>query len=367
MGGQTENKKTGDITLEEIQKAIPAHFFERNELRFLVSVCFSVSLTLLTGYLAYKFIPLNVYMIPAWVLYAIVNGTIATGIWVLGHECGHEAFSKSKLANDLLGFVLHSALLVPYFSWQHSHFVHHSRTNHLTEGETHVPVKNTSAGGRAYIRLKELIGEDAFSLFSMFNILFIGWPAYLIFGATGGPARGFTSHFITPNKLFPPRFMPKVIASNVGLGITIYCLYKWAQLTSFNEVLALYIGPYLVVNMWLTGYTFLQHTDKDVPHYDERAWNWLKGALCTIDRNYPAFINALHFNIRNTHVLHHLFSHLPHYNAPIANEYLKKVLGDRYLFDHKNPWRSFFETCKLPAVEHIKDGEWRFITKSKKE
>ena len=28
---------------------------------------------------------------------------------------------------------------VPYFSWQRSHAVHHAKTNHMTEGETHVP------------------------------------------------------------------------------------------------------------------------------------------------------------------------------------------------------------------------------------
>jgi fatty acid desaturase len=34
---------------------------------------------------------------------------------------------------DTVGYILHSLLLVPYFSWQRSHAVHHSKTNHLTE------------------------------------------------------------------------------------------------------------------------------------------------------------------------------------------------------------------------------------------
>lgn len=95
----------------------------------------------------------------------------------------------------------------------------------------------------------------------------------------------------------------------------------------------MYVGPYLVVNAHLTSITFLQHTDEDVPHYDENAWTWLKGALCTVDRNYPAFINALQFDIGSTHVVHHLFSDIPHYNAVIANEYVKKILGNQYIVD----------------------------------
>lgn len=41
------------------------------------------------------------------------------------------------------------------------------------------------------------------------------------------------------------------------------------------------------------------------------------GNLSTIDRNYPLWINALHFDTGTTHVLHHLFSELPHYNARV--------------------------------------------------
>lgn len=42
---------------------------------------------------------------------------VRPGVWVIAHECGHQAFSNSQLINDTVGFVLHSCLCVPYFSW----------------------------------------------------------------------------------------------------------------------------------------------------------------------------------------------------------------------------------------------------------
>ena len=44
-------------------------------------------------------------------------GAVATGCWVIGHECGHQAFSESQALNDGVGLVVHSLLLVPYYSW----------------------------------------------------------------------------------------------------------------------------------------------------------------------------------------------------------------------------------------------------------
>ena len=153
----------------------------------------------------------------------------------------------------------------------------------------------------------------------------------------------------------------KVGLSNIGLGVVAYLLYLWAQKTCFTEVLAMYIGPYMVVNMWLTGYTWLQHTDENIPHYDEDAWDWLKGALSTIDRAYPEYINALHFDIGSTHVLHHLFSALPHYNAREASNEIKKVLGVKYNFDSRNIWRSLWEVAKLGVVGRSGKGTWKYI------
>ncbi len=44
-----------------------------------------------------------------WALYTFPVGLFATGLWVIAHECGHQAFSESKAVNNAVGWVLHSA------------------------------------------------------------------------------------------------------------------------------------------------------------------------------------------------------------------------------------------------------------------
>jgi len=125
MDKSQDKKSATPLTLEAIRKVIPPELFIKDELHFLVDVFYSVSLTILTAWLANNYLPYTLLATPLWFAYAFICGTIATGVWVLGHECGHGAFSENKLANDILGFVLHIPLLVPFFSWQHSHYVHH--------------------------------------------------------------------------------------------------------------------------------------------------------------------------------------------------------------------------------------------------
>lgn len=47
-----------------------------------------------------------------WSLYAFANGLVMTGLWVVAHECGHQAFSESKMINNTVGWLLHSAYVV---------------------------------------------------------------------------------------------------------------------------------------------------------------------------------------------------------------------------------------------------------------
>ena len=80
------------------------------------------------------FIPLTLTAVLLWVLCGAITGTVAMGCWVLAHECGHNAFHPNRRIEGVVGFVLHSVLLVPYYSWARSHAVHHAHCNHLEGG-----------------------------------------------------------------------------------------------------------------------------------------------------------------------------------------------------------------------------------------
>mmetsp|Transcript_14533 Transcript_14533/g.42570 ORF Transcript_14533/g.42570 Transcript_14533/m.42570 type:complete len:347 (+) Transcript_14533:207-1247(+) len=216
--------------------------------------------------------PEAIWAFPFWAAYSAVTGTVAMGLWVLAHECGHGAFSKDKKLQDAIGYILHSALLVPYYSWQRSHAVHHQYTNHMELGETHVPeaIETTDEGSyeqRAWFM--EQFGKEnglkAWGVVQGFLHLVVGWPGYLLIGATGGPARGMTNHFYpnpltTPDQpkkeLFPGNWKEKVLASDIGIAATVGVVAAWAACNGVPQMMALYGGPLLVINAWLVLYTW---------------------------------------------------------------------------------------------------------------
>ena len=286
-------------------------------------------------------IPLTLTAIPLWILYATVTGTIAMGCWVLAHECGHNAFHPNRRLEGFVGFALHSALLVPYYSWARSHAVHHAHCNHLEGGETHVPPRASSHQGQATEQLKRKLKAPLFGIISLFNHLIIGWQLYLFSGATGGEDYGFpTSHFwngapFTNGKraLFPGSFRNLMVRSNLGVLAMIILLMIAGSQFSFARILCLYGLPYIIINIWLTTYTWLQHTDRNIPHFSNETWSWSKGALQTVDRPYGRILNFLHHGIGSTHVCHHINSAIPHYNAWRGTALLRQRFPDLVRYD----------------------------------
>ena len=227
--GKTTKKRYP--TRSEVLAVIPKECFERSLIRSSLSLVLSLAMTIGSGALAYAFIPLTWSWLPAWIAYAIVAGTAGTGCWVVAHECGHRAFAKYNWLQDMIGYCLHSGLLVPYFSWQRSHAVHHARTNHLDLDETHVPLRDTTPSGQAWRRWQETVGDEAFAIVVIVLRFLVGWPLYLLTGVTGGPARGMTNHFWPgwpfSAALFPGAWRRKVWLSDIGVVAVLGLLGWW--------------------------------------------------------------------------------------------------------------------------------------------
>ncbi|CZS98197.1 related to oleate delta-12 desaturase [Rhynchosporium graminicola] len=284
-----------------------------------------------------------------------------TGLWVLGHECGHGAFSTSDALNDVVGYVLHSALLVPYFSWKISHRKHHKATNNLSKDMGFVPnTKDHFLRNRHLSTIAELSDETPlYTMFSLLQLQSTGWLVYLLTNATShnqherqkegrgiGKSDGFlhgVNHFNSNSPIFDDKDKDKVHASNIGLLATLAILMAVAYGYGWKLVAIHYFAPYILLNNWIILITSMQHSDPSVPHYSPQSWNWSRGSAATIDRDF-GFIGRFFFHsIIETHVLHHHVSTIPFYNAAEASEAMKRVLGRHYRSDTRGGIVGYFK------------------------
>ena len=371
LQGRALNAKGKEFpSMAQVLAKIPKEYFEKDTAKSLMYAGISTAITLAVGVAAWATLPFTVYYLPAWIAYAYVAGTAATGCWVAAHECGHGAFSDNRTIQDTVGYILHSLLLVPYFSWQRSHAVHHSRTNHVSEGETHVPAQMGSEEANLTFGLRKTVGKTLFSALNLIGVFVFGWPLYLLMGASGGPVRGKTNHFVPKmgasgkHALFPGKWENKVWYSDIGVALTVGAMAYWAMQTSCATVFGLYLAPYLFTNFWLVLYTWLQHTDVDVQHLAADEWSYIKGAFLTIDRPYGPVFDFLHHRIGSTHVAHHVECAIPHYKAVEATEALKTKYPEYYLYDPTPIWAAMMRVAsKCVAVEKRGEGKgamWTF-------
>ena len=88
-------------------------------------------------------------------LLSIINGNFFFALFVVGHDCGHGSFSKSKKINNLVGFIAHQFLLTPYWAWKKSHDKHHRFSGNINKDESIVPFSQTEAQTALGVRTDE--------------------------------------------------------------------------------------------------------------------------------------------------------------------------------------------------------------------
>ncbi|KAI1311537.1 linoleoyl-CoA desaturase activity protein [Mortierella claussenii] len=337
-----------EFTIKDIRDAIPAHLFIRDTKKSIMHVIKDLATIAAVFYCATYIdtLPSLALRIPAWIAYWIIQGTIMVGPWILAHECGHGAFSDNKTVNTIFGWVLHSALLVPYQAWQLSHSKHHKGTGSMNKDVVFVPATRSYLGlppqekkdhveSSEHHHYEESILADApiYSLLEIIAILLFGWPLYLITNMSGPSTPNWVNHFQAVAPLYEPHHAKSIFYSNCGIAIMVSVLTYFSMIFSPLTVFMYYGIPYLGVNAWIVCLTYLQHTDPMVPHFRDNVWNFQRGAACTVDRSFGKIVDHFHHHICDSHQCHHMFSQMPFYNAVEATKYLKAKLGKYYLYD----------------------------------
>jgi omega-6 fatty acid desaturase (delta-12 desaturase) len=79
-------------------------------------------------YVAYRLLAVSYWMVlPVQVLAA----AFMVRIFIIFHDCGHGSFFRSRLANDLVGYITGILTFTPYDDWKNEHARHHATAGDL--------------------------------------------------------------------------------------------------------------------------------------------------------------------------------------------------------------------------------------------
>lgn len=271
-------------TIKEVYDAIPKHCFERNLIKGVSYVVqdiigLAVTFLLFNTFATPQYVHSYGARVALWSLYTFIQGIWGLGIWVLAHECGHHAMSTSKVFDDTLGLLLHTSLLVPYFSWRVSHRNHHKAVGNMSTDTSFVPYTRMRFATR-FGKTMESIAEYAEDspIYTFFYLLFhqlLDWPIYMLlmigFGehwyqqqekmskekevakrhADGTLVRTYpvsSGHLSPHSPMYKARDAKYIFLTDVALAGMLSLLYYLGATYGWMNIAVWYGVPYLWVN-----------------------------------------------------------------------------------------------------------------------
>ncbi|KAF8192985.1 fatty acid desaturase-domain-containing protein [Pholiota molesta] len=340
------------VSLKEIHDAVPKHLLKKNEPRAALYIVRDIVFTLFLYKFATSITPWaatdfggyvtgnpqkTAVKTALWLSYWWVQGMVNAGIFCLGHDAGHTSMFENNVVNNIVGFFLHTWLLIPYYSWRATHHAHHKATASMERDENYVPYTRSQFKLADEKTVKKADYEELFeetpiyTAYRLFIMQAFGWWIYLANNTMGSPMYPpGTNHFDPMSPLFKKEQRFNIFMSDLGL----LAMSSWLYYMGREFFLWNYLVPWILVNHWIVMFTFLHHSDPTIPHYRKGEWSFLRGAAATVDRPLLGWMGRFFFhNISHDHVAHHFFLRAPFWNGPEITKAVRSVLGDSYNYD----------------------------------
>ncbi|MDO3678578.1 fatty acid desaturase [Paenibacillus ehimensis] len=240
----------------------------------------------------------------------IVAGGFVVRTFIIFHDCCHQSFFKSRLANDILGTITGVMTLCPYEQWKYSHSIHHATSSNLDKrgvGDIWILTVDEYVAAPLWRRIAYRIYRNPLAMF-------VVGPVYVFllqyrFNRRGARRKERINTYVT----------------NLAI-VALYALLIWAI---GWKAFVLVQGPVFFVSGLLGIWMFyVQHQFEDSYFENEEQWSYVKAAVeGSSYYKLPKLLQWITGNIGFHHV-HHLSPKVPNYNLEKAHEAtpeLKKV------------------------------------------
>lgn len=248
-------------------------------------------------YLAYLSLEISYFLTLPIVILA---GGFLVRSFIIFHDCCHQSFFKSKLANDIVGNIIAVLTIIPYQQWKNEHSIHHASSGNLDKrgiGDIWLMTIDEYKSASKWMKLAYRVYRNPLVMFLI------------------GPIFVFMLQYRFNSKRARRKERINTYLNNIYIAI-LYTALCW--LLGWQTVLMIQ-GPIFMISgslgIWLF---YVQHQFEDSYFEKNDEWSYVKAAVeGSSYYKLPRLLQWLTGNIG--------FHHVHHFSPKVPNYHLEKA------------------------------------------
>jgi omega-6 fatty acid desaturase (delta-12 desaturase) len=278
-----------------------------------------------------------------------VTGLAATGLFVIAHDCAHQALFKSRRLNDLVGRIAMLPGWHVYEGWVLGHNrVHHQFT--VREGYDFVwhPYTPSQYAGMSKLgRLRHRF-EWSFLGAGAYYIREVWWHKMIV----GAPPKRFAPA-IRKDRILVGAFVALATAALAAVGLT----GGAGILGTVWLVARVLVVPFLIFSFAIGSLVHVHHVQPDIRWWKRREWTKFAAQVeGTTVLRAPKGLDFFFHQIM-IHVPHHVDVRIPMYNLKLAAAAIEAAYPDS-VHDEPLRFRDFVRNTRQCKLYDFDEGRW---------
>lgn len=249
---------------------------------------------------------------------ALLNGLAIGLLYVIGHDCVHQAYFRTSLMNKIFGRLTFIPCAHSFTQWEIVHNRnHHGKTNFKGVDYVWSPMDvDEYRAAPPHRRALERLYRSALGPMPYYLLEF--WAKRLVVPATKEMRADWRRHL--PDSLFVTGTLTATILGVLAVGKALQPDRSLILVAALGWII-----PYLTWNYLVGLSTYLHHTHPGVHWFaDPSRWSFYRGVIRgTTHSVFPHWVGLLFANAME-HTAHHALTAIPVYKLPDAE---KKLLA----------------------------------------